>query len=385
MNLLSKYNFDELVKGLDENRLAGYISTQIQGALTLYNYTQACVSEKYWNDFTLSARGLILDHYNKAIVARVMPKFFNWGEQSSDVPNIKDYLVQEKVDGSCIMMWWYQGSWHFSTRGSFQSDQALIATQHFKDNPIPEEFLLTGFTYIWELIGPSNRIVVPYQKDELVFLTAFQGGDGNEITPEGFKWRKEIIDSVPGYRTTKLYDFNHFDDILALAKTLEYTEEGWVLYSPQTGHRVKMKGDAYCALHRLVSRITPLGVYDLIMSGADLDETRQNLPEEFQRDFDAIASILMDHVKYEIYSHKPLFESIKDLSRKDFALHIKETNRIQSLWQEDTYNMSLLFLMYDRKTDAELQKFVLKTQRPTGNVLPGFVASTNMNRFATEE
>lgn len=84
------------------------LSVQIHPELPLkiWNYTVTCQHNKSnWNEYTLSARGLITD-FEGNIVARPMDKFFNLSEhteENSTLPKIDftdSYEVTEKFDGS---------------------------------------------------------------------------------------------------------------------------------------------------------------------------------------------------------------------------------------------------------------------------------------------
>jgi len=69
-----KYDFKMLVDRLSDAISQKHVNVTRRGPLALYNYTQSCAYEKAWNDFTLSARGLILDMDMERIVALPFPK-----------------------------------------------------------------------------------------------------------------------------------------------------------------------------------------------------------------------------------------------------------------------------------------------------------------------
>lgn len=63
---------DELRKRIDD----GLITATPNGRLTIYNYSNHCVYERAWDEYTMAARGLVLDDTGR-ILARPWPKFFN--------------------------------------------------------------------------------------------------------------------------------------------------------------------------------------------------------------------------------------------------------------------------------------------------------------------
>ena len=75
---------------------------------------------------TLAARGLILDHAARRIVATPFPKFFNAGERDGTIPDLP-FETTEKLDGSLIIIFHHRGRWRTATTGAFDSDQAVWA------------------------------------------------------------------------------------------------------------------------------------------------------------------------------------------------------------------------------------------------------------------
>lgn len=54
-----------------------YLNKKESGDLVLYNYSEACTYEKYWNKYTMESRGLILNKVTGETVARPFSKFMN--------------------------------------------------------------------------------------------------------------------------------------------------------------------------------------------------------------------------------------------------------------------------------------------------------------------
>jgi RNA ligase len=117
--------------------------------LSIYNYSRECQYSGKWDDITLNCRGLVLDNDGN-VIAKPFPKFFNYEElKPEDIPN-ENFEVYEKMDGSCIICFYYNNEWMCATRGSFISEQAVKASELLKNNPI--EKLNKNNTYIFEII-----------------------------------------------------------------------------------------------------------------------------------------------------------------------------------------------------------------------------------------
>jgi len=102
----------------------GYLIKQVHPTLplTIWNYSQTTQFEKKWDEITLMCRGLVTDDKGN-IVARPFSKFFNIEEDRHKATD--EFDVYEKMDGSLGIMFNYESTWIFASRGSFTSDQSV--------------------------------------------------------------------------------------------------------------------------------------------------------------------------------------------------------------------------------------------------------------------
>ena len=154
----------------------GYVSVRDhpEAPLQILNYTAAAQYDRAWDDVTRQCRGLIVHTGWDDVVARPWPKFHNYGEHEEGTLDL-DALVEvtDKLDGSLGILYpAAKGQWAIATRGSFESEQAIRGTRMWRDNyshmrPEP------GWTFLFEIIYPENRIVVDYAgAEDLVLLGA---------------------------------------------------------------------------------------------------------------------------------------------------------------------------------------------------------------------
>src|SRR5262249_22061223 len=163
----------------------------------------------------------IVDTRHERIVATPFVKFFNHGEHPEPLPH-EPFEAFEKLDGSLIIIFWNQGSWRTATKGSFLSSQASAARKMM--TPWVTGKLIPGVTYLAELVGPSNRIVVPYAKDELVLLAGYLE-DGHEVS----RTLLHTLGISIGWRVAAWYPHESIAELAQAAKTLPGNREGWVL------------------------------------------------------------------------------------------------------------------------------------------------------------
>lgn len=361
--------FEQLCEGLTKAEVAGFVRrTTDDDGLSLFCYAESCTYEKAWDEYTLLARGLILDEKERKVVATPFPKFFNVYEREDSIPDLP-FETFEKLDGSLIIVFYHNGRWKTSTKGSFRSDQAKWALEKIKNI---SHGLREGCTYLFEAIYPQNRIVVHYPYEGIVLLSVFR-----ENGTEKSYVDMELTARTLGVRLAKRHLYKSVSDLLATAKSLPATEEGFVLRF-ENGYRLKVKGDEYCRIHRIISRVTPLAMWEAMLAKDDLTDIRKQLPEEFWFDFDAIISTLDLKINETIESVRVEAEKVAGLSDKEVGLQL------------DSFPASVRrFIFPYRRSKGDLlngksRDSLFKTIRPTANVLDGYQPSYAINRVMQE-
>lgn len=362
----------EFVKAyLDMEVEAGNVVANQHPSLPLiqYTYSKECVFQRNWNFTTEMARGLILNSASGHVVATPFPKFFNLGERTDTVPN-EPFEVFEKLDGSLIILFNYLGQWYCATKGSFISEQANWANEWIKPFLSKmEQVLHPGYTYLCEAIYPANKIVIPYNYSALVLLAAYDRG-GNELTYN----EMEYIATNLHWPLAQRFAFDKVSDLVAHAKELPPDVEGWVLRF-RSGYRLKIKGEAYLRMHRAISKLTPLTVWESMMNG-EANMLRKELPEEFWPDFDQILSLL----------EKQLGAIVSDVTR-EAAVRVTWIDKEVGL---DLPNMPdhvrhLIFpFRKDNGFEGRARKTLFNFIRPDRNHLPGYVPSSSIQKVQDE-
>lgn len=243
----------------------GWISAQRHPhlPLTIYNYTPKAQFERHWTPETLTARGLILDD-DDVIVGRGFPKFFNLGEHDGPLPN-EPHLVYEKIDGSLLLVTTYRGELVTATRGSFTSPQALVGRELFQQHHRPVR-LVDGYTILFEVIYPENRIVVDYgDRRELVFLGTIENASGRTLPDRLVSFCRAEAVTV---------DFRNPPQIP--------NAEGYVVhFVGPSDLRIKVKFDEYVRLHRILTGVNARKIWEIRSTGGSMDELLTRVPDEF--------------------------------------------------------------------------------------------------------
>jgi RNA ligase len=280
MNLAELFNYDPSCGCIDPIEQAisdGYIRRQVHPTLPLaiLNYTEKAAYESAWTPVTLTCRGIIYDVNTGEIVARPFAKFFNYGQVGCPALDLDAPAeVLDKVDGSLAVLYPTSDGYSIATRGSFTSDQALHATEIYRDRYAAEFEPPDGWTVLAEIVYPANRIVCDYgDLDDLVLLGAVEIKTG--LTVGAYD---PVLADWPGPRTA---GFPHRSLAEALAMEPRPGAEGVVVRMLDTGQMVKIKQEEYVRLHRIVTGLTARGVWRHLCEGKPLADLIAPLPDEF--------------------------------------------------------------------------------------------------------
>ena len=82
--------FEELEKRVEKGYLRKVVSPC--GKLVLFNYTDKCIFDKAWDEYTLYSRGTVYEIETGNIVAHAFNKFFNYSEHT---PEMQQKLLTE--------------------------------------------------------------------------------------------------------------------------------------------------------------------------------------------------------------------------------------------------------------------------------------------------
>lgn len=226
--------------------------------LVMFKYSQ--IDSDFSIPLVKEARGLILDADTNEIISFPFTKFFNFGETNAAEIDWKSASILEKVDGSLIKIVKIGNQLLVSTNGTIDAAKAPIAEQigcPFKtfDDIVQYCFKYAtpegvcymdfeeGFTYMFELVSPYTRVVIPYKTPELYFL-----GLRNNLTFE-----EELPYSHPlalKFKTPQKFDLHTLDECIAATKQMPWDEEGYVVVDGKF-NRVKVKSPSYVAAHNL--------------------------------------------------------------------------------------------------------------------------------------
>lgn len=297
----------------------------------LFKYNQ--LTSDFSNPIVKECRGLILRESDFKPVCVPFYKFMNAEEPYSDLCQIdwSSASVQEKVDGS-LMKVWFDSGWHISTNGTIDAFKAELTSLKYKsfgalfiaavrqivgDEHKFFELLNPTFTYMFELVSPENRVVIPYENLDLYFLGVRSNATLYEYMPESGCFHK--LNKL--FKIPKRFPLHSYNDVVAAANKLPWNEEGYVVCDANF-NRCKVKSPNYVIAHytRNNSVLTYERLLDVILSGekAEFLTYASDYAEELGH-----IEFCYQLTKGQIYGEAEAMEYKIFESRKELAEYVK--------------------------------------------------------------
>ena len=299
-----------------------------EAELFIYNYSKEVQYNRIWNECSMACRGLIMDA-NQNIIARPFSKFFNLGEMENQIIPNESFEVYEKMDGSLGILYWMNDKPLIATRGSFTSEQAIKATEIlYSKFAHTIDTLDKSKTYLFEIIYPENRIVIDYGNlESLVLLGIIETNTGKEFP---------LIDI--GFPIVKKYD--GLNDLSALKLLEEENKEGFVVRF-KSGYRLKVKFEEYQRIHRIVTSVSTISIWEFLKEGKSMNELLERVPDEFYKWVRQVTDELVNN-----------FKQIENICKNDFK--ILEDRKTTAEYFNTCKYPSVLFKMLDKNVYHEI-------------------------------
>lgn len=239
-----------------------------------FTYDQIESSNNKRHPIVRESRGIILDRDNNwEVVARPFDRFFNWGEDVSvsDTFDFSNFVAQEKIDGSLMIVYYYNKEWNVATKGSPDAG-GNVGQESFTFSDLFWEIFYVDLmghnsdldpcnTYLFELTSKYNRVVTSQVNNDgrIQLIGVRNNKTGQEYIPN-------IFSEFP---VVKSFPMNTIEEILEASKQLDPSQqEGFVLVD-KNFNRIKVKSEKYVLIHHLKDTINDERIVDLIKTGED--------------------------------------------------------------------------------------------------------------------
>ncbi len=213
-------------------------------------------------------RGIILDQANDwQLVSYPYDKFFNHGEGHAAPVDWSSAQVYDKLDGSLMTLYFYDGEWRVQSSGTpdgagevsgfgmsfaqlFWSVWAELGYQ------LPED---TKCCFMFELMTKYNRVVVLQPTNQLVLHGVRNIQTMAELEPQ--LWSDKY-----GWQLVARHSLTSWPEVIAAAQLLDpMSLEGYIVCDRQF-NRVKVKSPQYVAIAHLRSSFSTRRMLEIIMA-----------------------------------------------------------------------------------------------------------------------
>ena len=273
-------------------------------------------------------RGIVLDSSKGwEVVSYPYDKFFNYGEGHASEIDWQYAQAYEKLDGSLMTIYFYDGKWRVQSSGTsdgsgevngfyFTFADLFWQTWEHLGYQLPKadnDSLIshTDYCFIFELMTPYNRVVVQHKSNRLV-LHGVRNVETLEESAPAF-WAKKY-----GWECVKVYPLNSWTAIIEAAKHLDPMESEGYIVCDSSFSRVKVKSPQYVAMHHLRESLSPRRMAEIVVANEG-EEFLSYFPEWTELHQEVKGKY--ENLVKEIESTYQWNKSIE--SQKDFALAIK--------------------------------------------------------------
>lgn len=214
------------------------------------------------------------------IMAFPMRRFFNFGQGAAAPVDMNDpeTSFQEKLDGSCIIVYWdrFLLKWCAATRSVPDADLPMdgFGEQTFADlfwkafdlTGGDKTALYPGWTYVFELCTPDNQVVVRYTDYKVHLLATRWNSDGGESDPT--EWAERLhVPLVPRFR------FGSVEEMINFVTSRDPTAHEGLVVCDKNFNRVKIKDPAHLALSKIKDSVakSPRALMEIVLLGKEDD------------------------------------------------------------------------------------------------------------------
>jgi hypothetical protein len=295
-----------------------------------------------WTRHTMIFRSSLWSEAGELISAGYK-KFFNWDEQPDLDPipsDLSGASLMEKLDGSTLIVSRRKGFTIWRTRGTSNAREQdngheidLLMQKYPRFMEYLERIETSRFSYIFEWLSPTNRIVIDYGPEVDMVLT-------NIVRHEDYSYytQKELdVFAISAeLRRPNRYSYNSVEE---MKKSVEAFagKEGLCVYFDHDQRIRKVKGAQYLYLHRAKSEVSSFEkVLDVYLGESEKAghylaymDFFNFLVDTFDYEIATIAqphvSVIADAIKDVeklLAAMKSFVEPLKSKTRKEAALTI---------------------------------------------------------------
>jgi len=314
-------------------------------------------------------------------------KFMNYGENGADPLDWNNTLyVRDKLDGSLLKLLKEPDNDLWTTNGSFdvnvevpeifpaENDEKLSGPYTFaslrdyalRGHEDEIKSLPIGWTFMFELTSPYNRIIVPYRETKL-FLLGCRDPQGIEHTPE---WASQNFRL--SFTTPQVFKFKNINEVITYCQSVDTNDREGVVIQDGNFNRLKIKTGHYRSLfflkgednfsnERIFSAIKQGSIDDALAAWPEIRPKTEEITAEWIGFRNSVAAFCEKAVAYYQDCRQTCVDDQKE-TKKRYAMFVLEKYKpVSSFLFEAIKENADLETIYNKIDYRELKNFWIPT------------------------
>ena len=292
--------------------------------------------EEMWemyDGFYLECRSIVIDLLNEEIALCPFKKFRNLNECAENMLDVikekintaKNVEISNKLDGSMQSARFYKGKVLMAGSQAIDTKRSWRLEDGYKMLNENENYVrmlkdFPRYTFIFEYISLADAHVVKYKKEqEGLYLV------GMRDVYSGSQYSYNILKRIAEHynvKCTEVYD-KTLDEVLEECKTMKSEDqEGFVMNID--GHLLKIKGDDYVHIHKILSKISSINLIIRAIADDTLDDLNAKIPTAYKNRVKVIEKICSNYIKQQQKNIETYYNAAPNGDKKEFMTYVSK-------------------------------------------------------------
>lgn len=350
--------------------------------LFIINYNSKPEANNIDKEIIKDCRSIIIDKNNYNIIMLGLTGSIEYNE-FKELVNWNDVVIEESIDGTLINLYYYNDMWNFSTKKTINGECYWNTEKSFKELFLETikkynfnfNILNQKYCYSFVLCHPEARNITFYDKSKLYHVSTRNLETLDEID-EDIGILKPNILKINEYNILN-NNCNNYDKLLENLNNLEYSNEGYMLFSKDRKFRTKLKSKNHLIIKELkgiYSNMT-LRILELRIENNKFNMFMDLFPEyielikNIEKNIDLLAkNILNYYIKTKINKeHIDIPQILKKPIYELHGIYINNKNNIEYNKTENNINL-IKITKWLNNLDAKYLCYLLNNCKKIGIV-----------------
>lgn len=331
---LNVQEYSDRIKYLEINQKENLLLIRYAKYSDVLGGEEEVTLDEIWNmydGFYLECRSIVIDLEAEEIALCPFKKFRNLNECAENMLDVikkeintaKSVEISNKLDGSMQSARWYKGSVLLAGSQAINPENSWRLADGYRMLSEDRNYIemlanFPAYTFIFEYISLADAHVVKYTKEqEGMYLVGIRN------TETGEQMSYDIVRQIAdNYMIKRTEVFNKtFDEVLEEIKTIKSEDqEGFVINID--GHLIKVKGDDYVSIHKILSKISSINLIIHAIADGNVDDLRSKIPAAYMSRLTTLERICRDYCKEKAETVSSYYNAAPKEDKKEFMLWV---------------------------------------------------------------